>query len=91
MVHYEKELTSFKANLAMLKDKANGKGVATVKTIQALPAANVKLAGTASLVKLSIRPVSKQFRKTKRKIRNGKVFILKQPPSKFYRKLMLPQ
>ena len=52
LVHYEKELTNFKANLAMLKDRANGRGVATVKTIQALPAANVKLAGAASLVKL---------------------------------------
>src|SRR5574344_1910867 len=52
LVHYEKELTNFKANLAMLKDKANGKGVATVKTIQVLTATNVKLAGAASLVKL---------------------------------------
>ena len=43
LVHYEKELENFKANLALLKEKQNGNAVTETVEIAAWTPANVKL------------------------------------------------
>jgi len=53
LVHYQKELDNFKANLAMLKDKANGKLSSTDSKIAAFAPAKVTLLGKPSVVKLT--------------------------------------
>ena len=53
LVHYEKELDNFKANLAMLKAKQSGKVVAADLKIASRPNANVALLGKQSVVKLT--------------------------------------
>lgn len=54
LVHYEKELENYKANLAMLKAEAEGQGrEAEEKVISPLPKANVKILNNLSPVTLN--------------------------------------
>ena len=53
LVHYEKELANFKANLKMLKDKQDGKAVDKAVKIEPLTAAGVKVLNHLPTVKLT--------------------------------------
>ncbi len=53
LLHYEKELTNFKANLAMLKEKQSAKTVAAEVKIAPLTQGNVTLLSKPSVVKLT--------------------------------------
>ena len=52
LVHYEKELENFKANLALLKEKQNGNAVTETVEIAAWTPANVKLISNYPTVKV---------------------------------------
>ena len=52
LVHYEKELENFKANLALLKEKQNGNAVTETIEIAAWTPANVKLISNYPTVKV---------------------------------------
>ena len=52
LVHYEKELENFKANLTMLKEKQNGNAVTETVEIAAWTPANVNLISNYPTVKL---------------------------------------